>query len=55
MSPTEPISPSMAGILYTDFFGIRGTKSSEPGHLDQQIISIVQENEKHYNHSVSNI
>lgn len=51
MSPTEPLSPSLSGILYSDFFGVRGSKASEPA-LEQQIISLVQENEKNFNHSV---
>lgn len=51
MSPTEPTSPSLSGILYSDFFGVRGSKASEPA-LEQQIISLVQDNEKNFNHSV---
>lgn len=51
MSPTEPLSPNMSGnLLYSDFFGVRGAKNSEP-ITEQQIISLVQENEKTYTHS----
>lgn len=38
--------------LYSDFFGIRGTKTGEPVS-EQQIICLVQVNEKVYNHSAS--
>jgi hypothetical protein len=54
MSPTEPLSPSInVTALHSDFFGIRGSKTSEP-ISEQQIISLVQENEKNFNHSVGN-
>lgn len=51
LSPTEQ-SPTTPAALYSDFFGYRGTKSGEPVS-EQQIISLVQINEKKFNHSVS--
>jgi hypothetical protein len=50
-SPTEG-GPATASALYSDFFGIRG-KSGELV-TEQQIISLVQDNERLFNHSVSN-
>nr|XP_029726510.1 trafficking protein particle complex subunit 11 isoform X1 [Aedes albopictus] len=38
--------------LYSDYFGIRGTKTGEPVS-EQQIICLVQEMEKSYNHSAA--
>ncbi|XP_021696133.1 trafficking protein particle complex subunit 11 isoform X2 [Aedes aegypti] len=38
--------------LYSDFFGIRGAKTGEPVS-EQQIICLVQEMEKAYNHSAA--
>lgn len=44
-----------SNILYSDFFGVRGgNRSTEPVN-DQQIIAIVQECEKNFNHSVAYI
>lgn len=52
MSPTEPHPPSVTSLLYSDFFGVRGAKTSEP-ITEQQIISLIQENEKNFNHSAA--
>lgn len=55
LSPTEPTSPttlqnisSMA--LFSEYFGIRTIKTGEPVS-EQQVILLVQENEKNFNHS----
>lgn len=55
LSPTEPTSPttlqnisSMA--LFSEYFGIRSIKTGEPVS-EQQVIMLVQENEKNFNHS----
>lgn len=42
----------MSNIFWSDFFGVRGTKLSEPMN-EQQMIIMVQETEKSFNHSVS--
>ncbi|XP_055625411.1 trafficking protein particle complex subunit 11 isoform X2 [Toxorhynchites rutilus septentrionalis] len=44
--------PNSNSVLYSDFFGIRGTKTGEPVS-EQQIICLVQEMEKSYNHSAA--
>lgn len=51
-SPIETNSPAYTNIFYSDFFGVRGTKLSEP-ISDTQIIAVVQQKEKTFNHSVS--
>lgn len=43
-----------SNILYSDFFGIRGNRSTDPVN-EQQIIAIVQECEKCFNHSAAYI
>ncbi|XP_055843157.1 trafficking protein particle complex subunit 11 [Episyrphus balteatus] len=55
LSPTEPTTPttlqnisSMA--LFSEYFGIRTIKTGEPVS-EQQVIMLVQENEKNFNHS----
>ncbi|XP_062553378.1 trafficking protein particle complex subunit 11 isoform X2 [Armigeres subalbatus] len=45
-------STSLNSALYSDYFGIRGTKTGEPVS-EQQIICLVQEMEKSYNHSAA--
>ncbi|XP_055608810.1 trafficking protein particle complex subunit 11 isoform X2 [Uranotaenia lowii] len=45
-------SANANSALYSDFFGIRGTKTGEPVS-EQQIICIVQELEKSFNHSAA--
>lgn len=52
LSQTEPISPTLNNLLYTDFFGVRGSKNSDPV-TEQNIILLLQEYEKKFNHSVS--
>lgn len=42
----------LSNIFWSDFFGVRGTKLSEPMN-EQQMIIMVQETEKSFNHSVS--
>lgn len=42
----------LSNIFWSDFFGVRGTKLSEPMN-EQQMIIMVQETEKNFNHSVS--
>lgn len=51
-SPIEPNAPAYTNIFYSDFFGVRGTKLSEPVS-ETQIIAVVQQKEKTFNHSVS--
>ncbi|XP_058056020.1 trafficking protein particle complex subunit 11 [Anopheles bellator] len=49
------LGPSVSNsALYSDFFGIRGTKTGEPVS-EQQIICLVQENERSVNHSTEKI
>ncbi|XP_058829687.1 trafficking protein particle complex subunit 11 isoform X2 [Topomyia yanbarensis] len=45
-------SANFNSALYSDFFGIRGTKTGEPVS-EQQIICLVQELEKSYSHSAT--
>lgn len=40
-----------SNILYSDFFGVHGNRSGAESVNDQQIIAIIQECEKHFNHS----
>ncbi|EAT46554.1 AAEL002260-PA, partial [Aedes aegypti] len=49
-APAPTTNPNSA--LYSDFFGIRGAKTGEPVS-EQQIICLVQEMEKAYNHSAA--
>lgn len=55
----EPLSEqnamSYSSILYSDFFGVRGSSRSPEPMNEQQIITIVQECEKYFNHSVAYI
>lgn len=44
-----------SNILYSDFFGVRGNRSGAEPINDQQIIAIIQECEKHFNHSAAYI
>uniref|UniRef100_A0A1Q3F724 Trafficking protein particle complex subunit 11 n=1 Tax=Culex tarsalis TaxID=7177 RepID=A0A1Q3F724_CULTA len=48
----KEVAPCSNSALYSDFFGIRGTKTGEPVS-EQQIICLVQDNEKSYNHSTA--
>lgn len=48
--PVTPTTSSPISILYSEFFGVRGTKTGEP-ITEQQLISLIQENEKNFNHS----
>lgn len=50
--PGQPSTANHNSALYSDFFGIRGTKTGEPVS-DQQIICLVQEMERAYNHSAA--
>lgn len=43
-----------SNILYSDFFGVRGNRTTEPVN-EQQVIAIVQECEKFFNHSAAYI
>ncbi|XP_053673204.1 trafficking protein particle complex subunit 11 [Anopheles nili] len=43
--------PASNSALYSDFFGIRGSAKTGEPVSEQQIICLVQENEKAYNHS----
>ncbi|XP_053683190.1 trafficking protein particle complex subunit 11 [Sabethes cyaneus] len=45
-------STNANSVLYSDFFGIRGTKTGEPVS-EQQVICLVQEIEKSHNHSAT--
>ncbi|XP_055529161.1 trafficking protein particle complex subunit 11 isoform X2 [Wyeomyia smithii] len=45
-------STNANAVLYSDFFGIRGTKTGEPVS-EQQVICLVQEIEKSHNHSAA--
>lgn len=51
LSPNEQNSQLYSSVFCSDFFGVRGTKLSEP-ISEQQIIEIVQQKEKTFNHSV---
>ncbi|KAG4077438.1 hypothetical protein HA402_002865 [Bradysia odoriphaga] len=42
----------LSNIFWSDFFGVRGTKLSEPMN-EQQMIIMVQETEKSFNHSAA--
>lgn len=52
-TPTEILNLQSNNIasLYTEYFGIRSMKSGEP-LTEQQIVLMIRENEKLYNHSV---
>lgn len=51
ISISDQNSTNFSNILYSDFFGVRGcSRSAEPIN-EQQIIAIVKECEKHFNHS----
>lgn len=55
LPPNEQNAMCYSNLLYSDFFGIRGSnKISEP-NAEQQIIAIVQECEKVINHSAAYI
>lgn len=52
-SPSQMLDGNqLSNIFWSDFFGVRGTKLSEPMN-EQQMIIMVQETEKSFNHSVS--
>ncbi|XP_058459958.1 trafficking protein particle complex subunit 11 isoform X2 [Malaya genurostris] len=48
----QNLSVNSNSALYSDFFGIRGTKTGEPVS-EQHIICLVQDMEKAYNHSAT--
>ncbi|XP_055376778.1 trafficking protein particle complex subunit 11 isoform X2 [Condylostylus longicornis] len=57
LSPTEPLTPTSQqnnhqSAIFTEFFGMRTFKTTEP-YSDQQMISMVQDLERGFNHSAA--